>query len=104
MTILVAAALAASVATAQAEHLLPPLTIENVRGFAGAGMPPMNATIEILSKCPAMRGHFPSDMTPTEIAQARALRIPPGALWARLHDAEIEKCLASLSPEQRAID
>ena len=91
-----------AIASAQAE--LPPLTIESVRGFASAGMPPMNATSHILSQCPAMRGHFPSDMTPAEIAQARALGIPAGALWARLHDAEIEKCLAGLSPKQRAID
>lgn len=91
-----------AVGAAQAE--LPPLTIESVRGFAGAGMPPMNATIDILRQCPEMRGRFPSDMTPAEIAQARAVGIPAGALWARLHDAEIEKCLAGLSAKQRAID
>jgi hypothetical protein len=105
VTILLAgAALAASVATAQAQHQLPPVSIEHLRGFAAAGMAPMNADIKVLNKCPAMRGHLPSDMAPAEIAQARALGIPPGALWLRLRDAEIEKCLAGLSPEERAID
>jgi hypothetical protein len=90
-----------SAATALAQ--LPPVSIENIRGFAGAGMAPMNGDLKVLHQCPEIT-RWPADMTPAEVAEARALRIDPGALWLRRNDAAIAKCLAGLSAEQRRID
>jgi hypothetical protein len=69
----------------------PALTIKMVRGYAAAGMAPLIMDVERLSQCPGVR---PLDgMTPDEIGQARAARVPPGAYWLRLNDAAIERCL-----------
>jgi hypothetical protein len=99
--LILAIATAASAAPAFAQ--LPPVSIENIRGFAGAGMAPLNADIKVLHQCPEIT-RWPADMTPAEVTEARALRIDPGALWLRRNDAVIAKCLAGLSAEQRRID
>jgi len=90
-------------ASAPAFAQLPPVSIENIRGFAGAGMAPLNADIKVLHQCPEIT-RWPADMTPAEVTEARALRIDPGALWLRRNDAAIANCLAGLSAEQRRID
>jgi hypothetical protein len=86
--------LAAAVAfiCAPAVAQLKPVTIEDLRGFAAAGMAPTNSDIEVLRKCPGLR--LPADLTPTDFARAKALGIPGGALWLRENDAAIADCLA----------